>query len=307
MKKYISEIKKYSALISESLKKGDFTMAKSLNSLMGDTIKEYEHAQNVVNEAATKNFGVLNYIINENIPELFKNNKKAVKDIIKTIKEDKNLSTQFAFYNFLNEYDTQTSEIVSPEKYVDTAINMLEGKINKGDITKSNAKLAKVMAKHHIVPSKLIEESDKSYFESCQNLITKNNNFNNAKTIIESKKVVETYINSNKKTATKKSNSTDIYKMMEAYAEKKKATLNEDEQDFVNQITSSKSKKKEELFNSLKNECLEKINSMLKESENDEKSGLTALKTRIEEKVFSENTIVSDIAKLLEIRDVLDE
>ena len=57
------------------------------------------------------------------------------------------------------------------------------------------------------------------------------------------------------------------------------------------------------LFNKFKNECLEKINAMLKEDA--ENSGLIDLSKQINEMTFDKNNIVKDIAKLLEIRDIL--
>ena len=68
-------------------------------------------------------------------------------------------------------------------------------------------------------------------------------------------------------------------------------------------LVDARTGKKEKLFNKFKNECIEKINSMLKEdSENKE---LIGLKKQLEEQKFNKESIVKDIAKLLEIRDIL--
>jgi hypothetical protein len=76
---------------------------------------------------------------------------------------------------------------------------------------------------------------------------------------------------------------------------------------FVQQITDFRSpiaeQRKEKLFNKLKEDCLTAITSMLKEDSNNEE--LKGLSSQFNEMVFDKNNIVKDIAKLLEIRDIL--
>ena len=76
---------------------------------------------------------------------------------------------------------------------------------------------------------------------------------------------------------------------------------------YVNSITVFKTPiadhRKEKLFNKFKIECISKIDEMLsKEPKNEE---LSSLRKQIEEQKFNKNSIVKDIAKLLEIRDIL--
>ena len=95
--------------------------------------------------------------------------------------------------------------------------------------------------------------------------------------------------------------------LIENFEDKLKETLTESEISFVQQITDFRTpiaeQRKEKLFNKFKNECLEKINAMLKEDA--ENSGLIDLSKQINEMTFDKNNIVKDIAKLLEIRDIL--
>jgi hypothetical protein len=76
---------------------------------------------------------------------------------------------------------------------------------------------------------------------------------------------------------------------------------------FVQQITDWRSpiaeQIKEKLFNKFKNECIDKINEMLKEDKDNVE--LKGLSDQINEMSFNKDTIVKDIAKLLEIRDIL--
>ena len=57
-----------------------------------------------------------------------------------------------------------------------------------------------------------------------------------------------------------------------------------------------------------KNECLETISGLISESGSDDDiDGLQAIKEQLEGKEYCKETIVQDIAQLLEIRDVLIE
>ena len=85
--------------------------------------------------------------------------------------------------------------------------------------------------------------------------------------------------------------------------------LNEEERDFVKEITDFKKngndEKKMKLFNKFKNECIVTIDKLISESNDDEKDGLIAIKNQITSKEYCSETLVKDMAKLLEIRDVL--
>ena len=65
--------------------------------------------------------------------------------------------------------------------------------------------------------------------------------------------------------------------------------------------------RRQTLFNKIKNECVEKINKMISENEGDEKERLLNLKETIMLKEYDKNSIVEDIAKLLEIGAVLSD
>ena len=101
--------------------------------------------------------------------------------------------------------------------------------------------------------------------------------------------------------------SKDVETLVREFEEKLKNNLNESEMSFVQQITDFRSpiaeQRKEKLFNKFKNECIEKINTMLKEdADNVELKGLSE---QISGMQFNKESIVKDISKLLEIRDIL--
>ena len=101
----------------------------------------------------------------------------------------------------------------------------------------------------------------------------------------------------------------NVFEDITKFDEKYNKLLNEEEKDFVKEIMSFKNndndKKKEILFNKFKNECLNIINNLISESNDEDKYGLLEIKEQINNKQFCIDTLVKDMAKLLEIRDVL--
>ena len=99
----------------------------------------------------------------------------------------------------------------------------------------------------------------------------------------------------------------DPDKLIKQFKDRMRETLTESEMSFVKEITDWRSpiaeQRKEKLFNKFKNECIEKVDEMLKEDAGNVE--LESLKKQLEEQTFNKESIVQDIAKLLEIRDIL--
>ena len=123
--------------------------------------------------------------------------------------------------------------------------------------------------------------------------------------LIESYHTVCQYMENHKNDVIKENKNIDD--LISEFEDKMKTNLNESEMSFVQQITDFRSpiaeQRKEKLFNKLKEDCLTAITSMLKEDSNNEE--LKGLSNQLNEMVFDKNNIVKDIAKLLEIRDIL--
>jgi ribonuclease D len=124
-------------------------------------------------------------------------------------------------------------------------------------------------------------------------------------TLTESVDSVKNYMNKHKDD--KVNESVDPQQLIEEFENNLKDTLTESEMSFVKEITDWRSpiaeQRKEKLFNKFKNECIDKVNDMLKEDAGN--AELESLKKQLEEQKFNKETIVQDIAKLLEIRDIL--
>ena len=144
----------------------------------------------------------------------------------------------------------------------------------------------------------------KKLYESGHVILTKPNNLKNLYETSNSFNTLKKYMDDHKDD---KKVSKDVETLVREFEEKLKNNLNESEMSFVQQITDFRSpiaeQRKEKLFNKFKNECIEKINTMLKEdADNVELKGLSE---QISGMQFNKESIVKDIAKLLEIRDIL--
>ena len=304
--KYQKEFSNYIEIMNEALKRNDFKAYNVAKSMLEETIEDSKQEEALLAEMNTNNFGILNHIFEQQLPTLIKSNKKAVRDVIKTIKEDKNLLGQFNFYNVVkNQYKGDTANLVEAKEALEKLAEISVKGIDQKTVKESNKKLRKVMLENNVVPTEFVDEENKQLYESGHVILTRKKTTANMIPLIESYHNVCQYMENHKNDAVKESKNPD--ELIREFEEKLKNNLNESEISFVQQITDFRTpiaeQRKEKLFNKFKNECLEKINAMLKEDA--ENSGLIDLSKQINEMTFNKNNIVKDIAKLLEIRDIL--
>lgn len=303
-KKYNKEFSHYASVIAEALSKGDLSTYRAADALLKESVSAYEMEKKLEAQLDTRNFGVLNHIFEQELPRLFKTNKKAVRAVVKLIKEDKNLLNQFNFYKALKEYNSSS---VDSEVYLKRLVEEFDNKINHENLccAISNEKLRDTLIENNVFPSDFIDEKDMRLYEDVETLTCSKVLLSNTLVILEAEKRVANILNENKKVEDAKPKVDAIRE----FEENMKDTLTESEIDLVKTITSAREPiaeaKREKLFNSYRDECIKKVDEMIaSEPYNDELKGL---KQQIESKTYNKETIVEDMAKLLAIRDVLDE
>lgn len=303
-KKYNKEFSHYANVIAEALSKGDLSTYRAADALLKESVSAYEMEKKLEAQLNTRNFGVLNHIFEQELPRLFKTNKKAVREVVKLIKEDKNLLNQFNFYKALKEYNSSS---VDSETYLKRLVEEFDNKINHENLccAISNEKLRDTLIENNVVPSEFIDKKDMSLYEDVETLTCTKVLLSNTLSILEAEKRVANMLNESKKVEDSKPKVDAIRE----FEENMRDTLTESEIDLVKTITSAREPiaeaKREKLFNSYRDECIKKVDEMIaSEPYNDELKGL---KQQIESKTYNKETIVEDMAKLLAIRDVLDE
>lgn len=296
----------YINIMSEALEKNDYKAYEYVKEMLDEAIEESKHEKELMNEMDTTNFGILNHIFENELPTLIKTNKKAVRNVIKTIKEDKNLISQFNFYNVIKEqYNENHAKMIDSKTALENLAKIVCEDIDIKTVKASNKKLRDVMIESGVKPSEFVDDESKKLYENGDVILTTKRNTNNMIPLVESYDAVCKWMDAHKSDKVKEGKNPD--EMIREFEEKLKNNLNESEISFVQQITDFRTpiaeQRKEKLFNKFKNECIDKINEMLKEdSDNVELKGLSE---QINEMTFNKETIVKDIAKLLEIRDIL--
>ena len=287
----------------DALVNGDMEAFNKYFQEMEDAAERYREACNFEDSTINADFATLNTTIESVLPKLMVKNKKALKECVKLIKEDKNLSAQFKFCNSLRKFNCDTDA----KDYINESLSLVAKDIDYKTLKESNRKFAKLLIKHNIKPSNDINESDLKFAKNCDYLLTHKKTLNNLTEFTNNIKSASDYIVENRKL---NENKVDVLSMAEQ-VEKKLNSLNESERALVADImmanSSGAESRRMNLFNKIKNECIEKINKMISENDGSEKERLLNLKETIMLKEYDKNNIVADIAKLLEVGAVLSD
>lgn len=288
---------------AEALKAGNMEDAEKYHQDMEDAYERYKEAADFEDSTLDSKFATLNTTLESVMPKLMAKNKKALRECINLIKEDKNLMAQFKFCNALKKFNCDTDA----KDYINESLNLVSKDINFKMLKESNQKLAKLLVKYSIKPSNDINESDLKFAKNCDYLLSHKKTLNNLTEFTNNLKEASDYIVENRKSNKER---VDILSMAEQ-VEKKLNSLNEAEQALVKDIMVAKTgvaeSRRQNLFNKIKNECIEKINKMIDENTGSEKERLLNLKETILLKEYDKNNVVGDIAKLLEIGAVLSD
>lgn len=306
MKEYNRYVKKWQETcikLNEAMQKDDFDLADKLMEEADKAYRRYKECSAYPASNRKKTFGELNYMLENELPRLFKKDKEALKECTKLMKEDTNLRSAFRFIDALGKYNCEGD----PRQYVKESLELVSGNIDRKHFNESVEKLADMLSRHEIGGYMLDEEAVK-FYKDCDKLMTGTKRIDNLTEYTNSVNAVSSYINEHKAPIVE---STKSFKTMSEELADKIANMNEEERSLVQDIIDSRKPmveaRQEQLFNRFKNECLETIERLMKESDEDEKAGLTSIKEQLENKTFCKETIVQDMAKLLEIRDILIE
>ena len=289
--------------LKEALIAGNVEDAEKYHQDEEDAYERYKEAADFETSMMDSKFATINTTLESVMPKLMIKNKKALRECINLIKEDKNLMAQFKFCNTLKKFNCDTDA----KDYINESLNLVSKDINLKTLKESNQKLAKLLVKYSIKPSNDINESNLKFAKNCDYLLSHKKTLNNLTEFTNNLKEASDYIVENRKNNKER---IDILSMAEQ-VEKKLNSLNEAEQALVKDIMVAKTgvadSRRQNLFNKIKNECIEKINKMIDENTGSEKERLLNLKETILLKEYDKNNVVGDIAKLLEIGAVLSD
>lgn len=304
-------IKNWQELVEKQLtamKDGNIEEADKLMEMAQEEYQKYRDAYDEqISYMESKNFGIANKIFEDVLPELYlKGNTSDMKRIINTIREDKNLLSQYRFYDAMKKYNG----VVNSVDYVNECLSLIKEGIDKQSISRSNDNFASLLKECDIIGESKINDDEKEYFDNCNYILTTKKTLSNINEINDKIQKIGEYLNKKKNVSniSEENKKENFFTIIERFEKKYDKLLNESEKELFKDIIGNNSNKKaEQLFDRLKNECLNSINKMINESSEDDKESLNSIKEEITNKQYCSETITKDIAKLLEIRDILLE
>ena len=301
--KYVKAWQDICIKMNESMQKHEFDQVDRLFEESRRSYEKYKECCSYPESNRKKTFGELNYMLESELPSLFKHNKKGLKECTLLIKEDKNLRSAFRFIDALRNYNCEGDT----HNYVIESLELAAHDIDRKTFIESVNKLADILSKYEIGGYK-IDEDTVRYYKACDKVLFEEKKLSNLTDYTNSINSIASYIDSHKKPVVESKKTIDA---ISEELERKIANLTEEEQSLVQDIIDFKKPmvevRQQNLFDKFKNECIETVDKLMKEAQEEEIEGLTSIREQLENKEYCKETIVQDIAKLLEIRDILME
>jgi len=291
---YVGQWQRNAIKINEAMQKGDFELTDKLMKESADIYEKFKAISMLPEQYKGMSFGELNHIVENQLLD----NKEVLDECIKQIKGDSNLLSQFRFINSLRNYNCEGKAV----EYVTEALNMAIEKIDRKTIKESTEKFSEVLVDNDVENVK-INEDEVKFYKNCAKLLSERKKMSNLSDYTNTLNEVADYVEKHKRE--------NIDEMVQKLSDKM-SQLTEDSRELVKDIINFKAPMVEErhkkILDKFKNECLSGIKK-LKEETTDPKElqKLDGIKEMIESKEYCKETIVEDLAKMLEIRDILLE
>lgn len=291
---YVGQWQRNAIRINEAMQKGDFELTDKLMKESADLYEKFKAISMLPEQYKGMSFGELNHIVENQLLD----NKEVLDECIKQIKGDSNLLSQFRFINSLRNYNCEGKAV----EYVTEALNMAIEKIDRKTIKESTEKFSEVLVDNDVENVK-INEDEVKFYKNCAKLLSERKKMSNLSDYTNTLNEVADYVEKHKRE--------NIDEMVQKLSDKM-SQLTEDSRELVKDIINFKAPMVEErhkkILDKFKNECLSGIKK-LKEETTDPKElqKLDGIKEMIESKEYCKETIVEDLAKMLEIRDILLE
>ena len=289
---------------SDALRNGDTESADRFFQEMENAYENYKEVANFETSMMTSNFSVLNNQFESVMPKLMLSNSKVINEGINMIKQNENLLHQFKFVNALKAYDGS----VNPSEYIKESLKLSLSGTNKKELRESNKEFANFIVKNNVISDETLNENDEKFLNDCDYLMLNEKKLSN---LLEYNKRVSSVADYIKEHA--KVNAQDgvkPVKMVEDF-DKKVANLNESERGLVMDIIGAKNgfaeERRRNFYEKMKNECLKKVDKLISENDGEEAERLKALRENIISQKYCKESIVKDVAKLLEIGSILSE
>jgi hypothetical protein len=263
------------------------------------------------------NFGYIKDGLVKNASSLYLNENKidkTLKEFLNLVKSSPILTLEFIIYkNIENKY---ISDDFLATRYIDENISMLKN-FTKKEIKEENSKLDSFFNETHIVSDDKVK-----LYESIESIILENakdSNYKDIDKIHGSFENILNYIKNNNKNENIQENKTIFSEYKDKYLNidfifnnavkkfnEKYSHLSEDEKRLLKIMINEQDDQKENIFNEIVVETLNKIDSLLKNEDDPSVSNkLVKVKEKINEMKFNKETLINDITKLNSLKENL--
>jgi hypothetical protein len=239
-------------------------------------------------------------LVVESIIKKNEKGKKLFSKFLKTIKENKTLKNQYLIYSNLQ--NSRFDDGVEAKEFVKENIELLKG-LNEGHIVKGNEFFVKLLKGNKII------KENQEFYNKISYLV------NTAKTPSNIKKINETinYIVKNmlEKEEVEEVVTESVYlppsvltKLAVNKFNSRYSNISESEKEIIKTVLNGTSEDKENIFNKLKRECIDGIDSKLNESSDlDLKDKLLKVKDKLLNNSFNIDSFTSDITRIYDLKE----
>ena len=265
--------------------------------------KEVDSAQGTaILYGENRNFGTIYKVFESNTPNLFNNKKEngKIKKILKLIKENKVLKSEFDLYKAL----AYPESVTNAEEYVNEALSIIP-EFDKKQVVENNQKFIDLIREMKLDEMVELSDEDAELFEAIEYIMFNKKTLNNINDYVDAKTCITEHIEKNCMYQNINDENVDnVYDDgLKQISEKYNSDLNDDEKILVEKL--SHINNKEAYFDIAKLNALKVLNSQLNECDENNKEKLNRIIENINKKKYDTNSFISDAAEFREIKNML--
>jgi hypothetical protein len=261
------------------------------------------------------NFGIIHNrildVISEGVATKNKTKKKLYKEYIKKLKENKELKDQLSLYNLIeNSFIKEDTDLIIIESTIKEEISNLRDKYTPKDLMEANENLLTFIGVNNKE-----ELTENTLYLAINDLIVTETK--NPQKTIENYRVIINHIKENKPKEKQTVNKDELIPnsilenlLNDKFNDKYKTKLSETEIKIVESLVSENQIEQEDTLKTIVSECKTIVNEKLQtieEGDVETKANLVDVKERLLEFEYNPETYSSDVVKLIELKEGLEE
>jgi len=254
-----------------------------------------------------QNFGITKNLFKEFLVEKLSTkkpyDKSKFKAVIKTLKENKILKTQFNVYsNIENLYESNDVNIY---EYINDNISLFNDFTEK-DIKEANKTFNKLVTE--FVGDFKVDSDKSDLYESIDYLITNKPSNSSINKRTAKKLYIKEYVKANKVIERSDKEPVPLGMLSKVMVDKfnrKYESLDENEKLMIKSLMVNDPYAKLKIFQTTKNECVDLVDSLMENADDDLKGKLSLTKTKLTEMQFDGDDFTNLITKLVSLKNKL--